>query len=96
MNGFKMLADSYKKLVEQGKMKEEDAAPEIRVLEFLGTCSQDDYYRMVNSSAFNDIMENYFRAALVNAELDEDAIDRVMEEFHYLLDGKTAKEVCAG
>ena len=93
MNGFKMYADGYKKLVMSGKMSQSEAAPEIRVFEFLGDCTQDDFYRLVDSTAFNDIMKNYFRAALKNAELDDTTISRVMNEFRFLLEVKTAKEI---
>lgn len=94
MNGYKMMADSYRHLVEQGKMAEEDAKREIEVYEFLATCNQDDFYRLVDSSAFNDIIKDYVRKALKGAEVDEETTDRVMSELRWLFDTMGAKEVC--
>lgn len=96
MNGYKMMAESYKKAIEQGKISKEDAEPEIRIFDFLSTCSQDDLYRLVNSSAFNDIMKGYMNKAVKNAELSEEDEERVLNELRYLFDEKTAKEICEG
>ena len=96
MNGYEMMADSYKKAIEQGKMSKEVADPEIRIYEFLSTCSQDDIYRLVNSSAFNDVMKAYMNKAIKNAELKKEDEDRVTNELRYLFDEKTAKEICEG
>lgn len=93
MNGFSMLADSYRKLLEQGKIDKETADKETRILDFLATCDIDDFCRMVDSSAFNDIIKAYLRMALTNAKLDEKATDKVMNEIRFLFDEKTAKEV---
>ena len=94
MNGFKMMADSYRALVKQGKLSESDAKREIEVYEFLATCSQDDFYRLVDSSAFNDIIKAFCRKALKCAKVDNDIEDRVMDELRWLFDTRSAKEVC--
>lgn len=59
MNGYEMMADSYRQLVKQGKIDKETADREIRVYDFLATCDSDDLCRMVDSSAFNDIIRAY-------------------------------------
>ena len=96
MNGYTVMAESYKKAIEQGKISKEIAEPEIRIFDFLSTCSQDDLYQLVNSSAFNDIMKGYMRKAIKNAELNEKDEERVLNELRYLFDEKTAKEICEG
>lgn len=61
MNGYEMTADSYRQLVKQGKIDKETADREIRVYDFLATCDSDDLCRMVDSSAFNDIIRAYLK-----------------------------------
>lgn len=39
MNGFQLLAEGFKKLVEDGQCNAKDLATEVNTLEFLGTCS---------------------------------------------------------
>ena len=45
MNGFLVMAESYKKLMEQGKIEKEVAEKEMRIYEFLATCDSDDLHR---------------------------------------------------
>lgn len=93
MNGFSLMADSYRKLLEQGRINKEMADKEIRIYDFLATCDTDDFCRMVDSSAFNDIIRAYLTYAVANADIDKDAQDRVLRQVHWIFDEKTAKEV---
>lgn len=93
MNGFKMLSDSYKALLEQGKIDKDTAEKEIRVLDFLATCDTDDFCRMVDSSAFNDIIRGYVKLAVESADIDEESKKKVINQLHWIFDEKTAKEV---
>lgn len=93
MNGFAVMADSYKQLVEQGKMTEEQARRSIEIYEFLATCDKDDFCQMVDSSAFNDIIRAFLTKAIKSAELDEKSKDSVMNELRHLFNDVPAKEV---
>ena len=44
MNGYEMMADSYRQLVKQGKIDKETADREIRVYDFLATCDSDEWW----------------------------------------------------
>lgn len=96
MNGYEMMAESYRQLVKQGKIDKETADKEIRVYDFLATCDSDDLCRMVDSSAFNDIIRAYVEMVVKNADIDEDSRNKVVGQLRWLFDEKTAKQVLEG
>ena len=96
MNGYEMMAESYRQLVKHGEIDKETADKEIRVYDFLGTCDSDDLCRMVDSSAFNDIIRAYLKMAVQSADIDEDAREKVVGQLRWLFDEKMAKEVLEG
>lgn len=93
MNGYTLMADSYKKLMNEGKIEKEVAEKEIRIYEFLSTCDIDDFCIMVNSSAFNDIIRAYLKMAIENSDIDEKSQDKVKNQLRWIFGEKSAKEV---
>ena len=73
MNGYEIMAASYRQMVKQGRIDKETADKEIRIYDFLATCDTEDICRMVDSSAFNDIIKAFVETAVKNADIDEDA-----------------------
>ncbi len=98
MNGFKLMADSYRKAAEEGKISKEQADSDIRIFDFLGTCDDDDFYKLFDSSAFNEIAKSYMRLAVKElvseGTIDEDQGKAVRNRFSLLFDEKQAKDVC--
>lgn len=96
MNIFKAMADSYRTLMNNGEIDKETAFQNIRIYEFLATCSKEDLCQMVDSSAFNNIIEAFVVAAVDHAGIDENAKAKVMEQLDWLFEHKTAKQVVDG
>lgn len=91
MNGFEMMAESYRKAGEGKK---------ARVYDFLGTCDQEDFYTLFDSTAFNEIAKDYMRAT-VRRLTDQGAIDEeqaraVRNTYAMLFEDMTAKEISEG
>ena len=84
MNGYEIMADSYRQMVKQGRIDKETADKEIRIYDFLSTCDTEDICRMVDSSAFNDIIKAFVEMAVKNADIDEDAGKKVVGQLCYL------------
>lgn len=93
MNGYTLMADSYRKLMNEGKIDKEAAEKEIRIYEFLATCDTDDFCIMVDSAAFNDIIRAFLKMAVVNAEIGEKAQEKVLNQLRWIFDIKPAIEV---
>lgn len=93
MNGYTLMAESYRKLMNEGKIEKEIAEKEIRVYEFLSNCDNDDYCRLIDSSAFNDIIRAFLKMALDNAEIDQETQKKVIGQLSWIFDEKSAKEV---
>ena len=93
MNGYTLMEESYKKLMDEGKIEKEVAEKEIRIYEFLATCDIDDFCSMVDSSAFNDIIRAFLKMAVDNADIDEESKEKVISQLRWMFDEKQAKEV---
>lgn len=93
MNGYTLMADSYRKLLEQGKIDKKNAEKNIRIYDFLATCDDDDKCIMVDSSAFNDFIKAYIIFAVESTDLDEESKNKVIAQSRWIFDDKNAKEV---
>lgn len=98
MNGYTLLAESYKKAAENGILSKEQSIKKIRVLEFLATCDQEDIYNLFDSSAFNDITKNYLKYS-IESVISEGIISKeqgniITDEFNSLFSDISAKEIC--
>lgn len=98
MNGYSLMADSYRTAAAQGKVDQDTAEKKARLFDFLGTCDQEEICFLFDSGAFNDIAKNYLSAAcnnLVNAgTIDNKQGQAIKEQFSFLFSEMSAKEIC--
>lgn len=99
MNGFVLMADSYRRAAAQGEISKETAEKKTRIYDFLGTCDTDDFYILFDSSAFNEISKSYMRRAvkelIEEKVIDEEQGQAVKNRFSLLFSEMTAKDVLA-
>ena len=96
MNGFQIMADSYRKAASEGKINKVQADKDIRIYDFLGSCDQVDIYKLFDSSAFNEIVKSYMRLTvhdlIEEAVIDEKQGKAVRSRFNRIFDEKQARE----
>ena len=91
MNGYKMSANAYREFKKRDPKIDVDS--NIKVLDFLATCTEEDIYNLFNSTAFNNICIGYVKNALNDfKELDEDMKDRIINHVRYKFDTVTAEQ----
>lgn len=91
MNGYKMTADAYREFKKKDPRLDLDS--NIKVLDFLATCTKEDIYNLFNSTAFNNICLGYVEMALNDfKELDDDTKDRITNHVYYKFDTVTANQ----
>ena len=88
-----MMAESYRSLVKKGRLTEEQAKRDIEIYEFLAKCNTDDLCRLIDSSAFNDIIKAIVRVSLKKAKIDQKTEEKILNEIRYTFDEMTAKEI---
>lgn len=72
----------------KGKIEKEVAEKEIRIFEFLATCDTDDLCRMVDSTAFNEIIlfavkENSGKKDLFGNEFAKELVEDALYRLHF-------------
>ena len=91
MNGYKMTADAYR--IFKKREPKADVDSNIKTLDFLATCTEEDIYNLFNSSAFNNICLGYVKMALNGfKELDDDTKARINNRVWAMFDEKNAKQ----
>lgn len=77
MNGFKILADSYRKLIETNQIDKEDAKSYIKVYDFLSTCNNKEKEILFTSSAFNDMIKELINKLNLEDALKQNIINQL-------------------
>ena len=98
MIGYQMMADSYRKLLEQkrdtfteSEIKEFER--EIDTYDYLGRKPEDEKYFLFKTGLFNDIALSYCKKAMENTGIPAEQVSEVLSELHYLFDTRSAKEI---
>lgn len=93
MNGYALMAESYRTMAERGTLTKTEAGRYAELYEFLAGCTIDDFCKMADSAAFNEIICAYLKKAVRNANLGKDIENKVRGELRYLFNEKTARDV---
>ena len=97
MNGYKLQAESYRKLLERegngyAEGTKKDIEDNIRVFDMLATFEENDKYIAFDSGMFNDIFRGYVEILLKRHIEDEKLRNEINNGAYYILDTITAKE----
>ena len=95
MNGYKIMAESYRKFLEQepDKLDKDIAEKSIRAYEYLADCSEEDLCILIDSGAFNNIIGAFLKVTMKNIGLDRKTENRARAELEDIFDMKTCMEV---
>jgi hypothetical protein len=96
MTDCEMMAASYRKMVADGKLKEEDSRMKIDVYEFLNGKIEDGViYNLIDTGYFNELIKSYIRGAMerAGAGVDDNTKNAIYCELMDMFDTMTAKEV---
>lgn len=97
MNGYRLMADSYRKAAENGNISKEESEKVARSYDFLASCDQEDICNLFDSSAFNEIAKSYMRLAVrelvEEGTIEEEQGRAIRNRFSLLFDEKQAREV---
>lgn len=98
MIGYQMMADSYRKLIEQkrdtfteSEIKEFER--EIDTYDYLAKKPEDEKYILFDTGLFNDITRAYCKKAMENTKIPAEQVSEVLSELRFLFDTKNAKEI---
>lgn len=98
MIGYQMMADSYRKLLEQkrdtfteSEIKEFER--EIDTYDYLAKKPEDEKYILFDTGLFNDITRAYCKKAMENTKIPAEQVSEVLSELRFLFDTKSAKEI---
>lgn len=93
MNGYKLSADAYRKLLNDPTADQEDVKTKIKAFDFLATCDSATIYALFNSSAFNDIVKGYVAKIADDTEnLTDEQRSHIKSHISGLLDMIDAKQ----
>lgn len=93
MNGYKMLADSYRKFLNDATADQDDIKIRIKALDFLAKCDKATIYALFDSSAFNDIVKGYVSMIADNEkELTGEQRSHIKGRIEGLFDSVSSKQ----
>lgn len=95
MNGYKLLADSYKQILDKtdDEQKKANIEKSIKALETMADKTDDEIMEIFNTGAFNDILRAYCKKALINCNINRETTTAVMSELDWLLDTANCKDL---
>lgn len=93
MNGYKMIADSYRAFLDDPTADQDSLKTRIKALDFLAKCDKATIYALFDSSAFNDIVKGYIAMIADNTEeLTDEQRSYIKYHIEGLFDSVSAKD----
>lgn len=93
MNGYKMIADSYRAFLDDPTADQDSLKTRIKALDFLAKCDKATIYALFDSSAFNDIVKGYIAMIADNTEeLTDEQRSYIKYHIEGLFDSVLAKD----
>lgn len=94
MNGYSLLAASYRKYAETepDEVERGQILRKVKALDFLAETDRETHLELFNSGAFNDVVKGFCEMALNNAGVDPDQRADVLTELRGALDTTSAEE----
>lgn len=96
VSGYRLTADAYKKYLEQHPETpteiKEDMQGNIKVNEFLDTCTDTEIHQLFNTSAFNNIVRGYVLKCADTLDYSDEQKRELIGRLYRLFDDMTASE----
>ena len=93
MTGYKIIAETYKELLKDKNIDQETIKKKIRIYEFLDSCDEKDLFNLIDSSAFNNIIKSYVKAAIAKSGIKKGEEAKILQQINLLLEESQSKEI---
>ena len=93
MNGFTATAEHYRCLVRNGEIPAKEVERDIAIYDFLSGCNDTDFFKFIDSSAFNHIIKAFAKLSLRKANIDKATEDNIVRQLELIFDEMSSEDV---
>lgn len=96
MNGYQLLADNYRKLLNNSANTAQDAQEaikrKIKALDIMANLDRQTQFELFNSGGFNGVCRGFLLMAMDNAGADHDTASRILSALDGLFETTGAEQ----